>query len=114
MTTLAEISDINRTRSDSHAWGAHPNVEFLRTVLGIDSAAPGFQKVKIEPHLGKLTQASGTMPHPNGLISANYKKEKSGWAAEITLPKNTNGVLVWKGREYELKAGEKRVVKLSF
>lgn len=113
MTTLAEISDINRTRSDSHAWGAHPNVEFLRTVLGIDSAAPGFQKVKIEPHLGKLTQASGIIPHPNGMISANYKKEKAGWTAEITLPKNTSGVLVWKGKEYQLKAGEKMAVRLS-
>lgn len=106
MTTLAEISDINNTRSDSHAWGAHPNIEFLRTVLGIDSAAPGFKKVKIEPHLGDLNVASGSMPHPNGTISINYKKEKDAWTAEITLPKNTDGVLVWKGKEYALKSGE--------
>ncbi len=111
MTTLAEISDINNTRSDSHAWGAHPNIEFLRTVLGIDSAAPGFQKVKIEPHLGNLNSASGSMPHPNGTISASYKKEKGIWTAEITLPKNTRGVLVWKGKEYALAQGEKNVIK---
>ncbi len=52
MTTWAEISDINNARSDCHAWGASPNIEFFRTVLGIDSDAPGFAKVKIEPKLG--------------------------------------------------------------
>ncbi|MDX1941123.1 MAG: alpha-L-rhamnosidase C-terminal domain-containing protein [Saprospiraceae bacterium] len=112
MTTLAEISDVNRTRSDSHAWGAHPNIEFLRTVLGIDSAAPGFQKVKIEPHLGNLTNASGSMPHPKGTISTHYKQEKNNWTAEISLPQNTPGVLIWKGKEYLLKAGEKTIIKL--
>ena len=33
MTTWAEISDINATRSDCHAWGAHPNIELYRRVL---------------------------------------------------------------------------------
>jgi len=109
MTTLAEISDINRTRSDCHAWGAHPNIEFLRTVLGVDSAAPGFKKVSIEPHLGTLTTASGSVPHPNGMILVSYKKDKM-WTAEVTLPKNTSGILVWKGKEIALKMGKKMVL----
>jgi hypothetical protein len=29
----------------------------------------------------------------------------------MTLPKNTTGVLVWKGKEMPLKAGEKIVLK---
>ena len=40
MTTWAEISNINSTRSDCHAWGAHPNIELYRTVLGIDANSP--------------------------------------------------------------------------
>ena len=52
LTTWAEISEVSRSRSDCHAWGASPNIEFFRTVLGIDSDAPGFKKIKIEPHLG--------------------------------------------------------------
>jgi alpha-L-rhamnosidase len=64
LTTWAEISDLEHNRSDCHAWGASPNIEFFRTVLGIDSYAPGFSKVKIEPHLGKMENASGEIPHP--------------------------------------------------
>src|SRR5450755_3178172 len=59
MTTWAEIPDINNSRSDCHAWGASPNIEFFRTVLGIDSDAPGFAKVRIEPHLGTLKNILG-------------------------------------------------------
>jgi len=52
LTTWAEISDLEHNRSDCHAWGSSPNIEFFRTVLGIDTDAPGFRKVRIEPHLG--------------------------------------------------------------
>ncbi len=52
MTTWAEDSNVNTARSDCHAWGASPNIEFYRIVLGIDTDAPGFRRVKIEPHPG--------------------------------------------------------------
>jgi hypothetical protein len=106
MTTWAEMSDVNRTRSDCHAWGSSPNVEFFRTVLGIESAAPGFSKVKIEPHLGTLKSISGEMPHPNGKVSVNYALNNSKWQMEITLPANTPGTFLWKGKLYPLKAGK--------
>ena len=110
MTTWAEISDINATRSDCHAWGASPNIELYRIVLGIDSDSPGFKKIKIIPHLGKLTHASGKMPHPNGEISVNYQQTGNGWNAAITLPTNTSGYLLWKEKRYELKAGKNSLV----
>ena len=106
MTTWAEISDINNARSDCHAWGAHPNIEFFRIVLGIDSDAPGFSKIKIEPHLGLLKNASGEIPHPNGKIGVDYHYQNNKWNIKIDLPKNTTGYLLWKEKRYELKAGE--------
>jgi alpha-L-rhamnosidase len=110
MTTWAEISDINNTRSDCHAWGASPNIELYRIVLGIDSDARGFKKIKIVPHLGSLTHASGKIPHPNGEISVNYEQMSNGWNATITLPPNTPGYLLWKGKRHELKPGKNSLV----
>jgi hypothetical protein len=106
LTTWAEYSDVNTTRSDCHAWGSSPNIEFFRTVLGIDSYAPGFSKVKIEPHLGNLTDVGGEIPHPNGKIAVKYALHNHKWKIAIHLPKNTSGILVWKAKTYALKAGE--------
>jgi hypothetical protein len=105
LTTWPEVSDLAHNRSDCHAWGASPNIEFYRTILGIDSDAPGFAKVKIEPHLGTLTNVSGHIPHPNGTISVQYKMSRGHWSIKINLPENTTGRLVWKGKEMSLKSG---------
>jgi hypothetical protein len=51
-------------RNSRPYWGASPNYELFRTVLGIHSAAPGFRRVIVRPYLGKLTHASGAIPHP--------------------------------------------------
>ncbi len=109
LTTWAEISDLESNRSDCHAWGASPNIEFFRTILGIDTYAPGFSKIKIEPHLGELKNASGEIPHPNGKVSVEYIEEKSVWNIKINLPEKTSGILVWRGKTYPLKAGENSI-----
>jgi len=110
LTTWAEITDINAARSDCHAWGSHPNIEFFRTVLGIDSGAPGFSKVNITPHLGTLTDASGDIPHPAGKVSVDYKLKNSKWNINISLPENTPGQLNWKGEIFHLKPGNNHYV----
>jgi alpha-L-rhamnosidase len=109
MTTWAEDSNVNGARSDCHAWGASPNIEFYRIVLGINTDAPGFKRVKIEPHLGNLKTASGEMPHPLGKISVSYRLNGGKWNVGITLPNGLNGSFVWNGKMYELKAGETKL-----
>lgn len=106
LTTWAEVSDVNTTRSDCHAWGSSPNIEFYRTVLGIDSYAPGFSRIKIEPHLGTLTHVSGEIPHPNGKVAVTYVLEKDKWDIKISIPSHTSGLFIWKNKTYLLKAGE--------
>ena len=109
MTTWAEISDINHARSDCHAWGASPNIEFFRIVLGIDSGSPGFNTVLIDPHLGNLKRASGAMPHPKGEISVSYSSDKDGkWKAVISLPIGTSGTFVWQDKSFQLHQGENK------
>ena len=105
LTTWAEMPE--PTRSDCHAWGASPNIEFFRILLGIDSNAPGFKSIRIAPSLGDLKEVSGTMPHPVGSVTASYKLDKKGkLTARLILPTGTDGVFVWKGKEYQLKSGE--------
>lgn len=104
LTTWAEDSDVAGARSDCHAWGSSPNIEFFRTVLGIDSAAPHFRTVRIEPHLGEIRQISGEMPHPSGMISVIYEVEGAG--AVINLPEGVTGQFVWRGKTTPLTGGE--------
>ncbi len=105
MTTWAE-TDVNTTRSDCHAWGASPNIEFFRTVLGIDSDAPGFAKLKIEPHLGEISSIGGEVPHPNGKVSVHYTRKQGKWSMNINLPRKTSGTFIWNNKSYPLKEGE--------
>jgi alpha-L-rhamnosidase len=104
LTTWAETSDLDKTRSDSHAWGSSPNIEFFRTILGIDSDGPAFSKVIIKPHLGEFQELSGKMPHPKGEIEVSYNL-KSNPTAEIKLPAGISGSLVFKGKTYPLQGG---------
>lgn len=109
LTTWGEDSQVETTRSDCHAWGSSPNIEFFRILLGIESDAPYFEKVKIEPHLGSIETISGEMPHPAGTISVAYDQSGDGLKAEISLPENTTGTFIWKGQKYDLKAGSNTI-----
>jgi alpha-L-rhamnosidase len=111
LTTWAEESEVETSRSDCHAWGASPNIEFFRTILGIDSDAPGFSKVKIEPHLGTIKTIAGEMPHPNGKISVSYKVSNEHISAKINLPLKITGQFIWKGKTYPLNEGE-NIIKI--
>jgi hypothetical protein len=104
LTTFAERMDLpdNPSRSDCHAWSASPNVELLRTVLGVDSAAPGFARVSVRPHLGALKSVQGSVPHPKGLI--DVRVEASG-PVRVTLPAGVTGTFEWRGAKRELHSG---------
>lgn len=110
LTTWAETSDLEHNRSDCHAWGASPNIEFYRTILGIDSYAPGFSKIKIEPHLGDLKTTGGEIPHPSGKIVVKYELKKGKWNIEVVLPPNTSGIFTWKGQNYPINPGKNRII----
>jgi hypothetical protein len=108
LTTWAETNEPD-VRSDCHAWGASPNFELFRTVLGIDSAAPGFRRVLIRPFLGKLTRVSGAIPHPRGEVAVSLSTKAGRLDAEITLPEDVEGELVWGETRRPLRPGRSRV-----
>ena len=101
MTTWAEMP--SPTRSDCHAWGASPNIELFRIVLGIDSRAPGFKKVEIKPSLGKLREVSGIIPHPRGEISVSLRLLPDGrLEKDISVPEGVECDFVWRGKTHKI------------
>lgn len=103
LTTWAESPE--PTRSDSHAWSAHPNYDLLTIVAGIQPASPGFKSVKIAPHLGDLKQVSAAMPTPKGVIGVQYNRTGNGVEAEISLPPGVSGNLLWNRHRIALHEG---------
>jgi hypothetical protein len=94
------------TRSDTHAWAAHPDYGLLATVLGVRPAAPGFRAVMVAPALGPLRRAEGRVPHPAGDIDVALERVgANGLRAIVTLPPGLNGTLLWNGRRLRLRSG---------
>jgi len=103
LSTWAETPE--PTRSDSHAWSAHPTFDLMTIVAGIAPGEPGFSRVAITPHLGALERAAASMPTPHGLVQVSYKKQDGRWAAQINLPDGVSGDLNWHGRSLALHPG---------
>ncbi len=93
------------TRSDSHAWTAHPIYDLLTLVAGIEPDAPGFASVRIAPHLGSLTSLTATYPHPLGTIKVEFQRQGGALSGTITLPGNLSGSFVYNGKVMPLKPG---------
>lgn len=98
-----------KTRSDSHAWSAHPIYDLLTLVAGVEPASPGFRTVRIAPHLGNLHSLKATYPHPSGDIQVSYERRADRFNAVITLPPNLSGTFVLSGKTIPLKPGVNRI-----
>lgn len=107
LTTFAEKPD--PTRSDCHAWSASPCYDLLATVCGIEPASPGFRTVRIEPHLGPLQKASGTVPLAEGEITVRYVRRDTHLEADVALPAGHTGEFTWRGHTVPLKSGEQHL-----
>jgi alpha-L-rhamnosidase len=93
------------TRSDSHAWTAHPIYDLLTLVAGIEPASAGFQTVRIAPHMGNLPSLTASYPHPEGMIEVKYDRHGDGLDGTITLPGQLSGEFVFDGKSQPLHPG---------
>ena len=75
----------------------------------MDSAAPGFRKVAVRPHLGKLTSVAGSVPHPKGAVDVRVERQGNGFTATVVLPRDTTGVFEFAGVKRDLAPGENRI-----
>jgi alpha-L-rhamnosidase len=108
LSTWAESPE--PTRSDSHAWSAHPNYDLLTIVAGIRPSSAGFRSVVIEPHLGDLKHLRAMMPTTNGEVRVEYTRGEKGVEAKIDLPQGMTGKMSLGGQETSLHAGEQQLM----
>jgi len=111
LSTWAESPE--PTRSDSHAWSAHPNYDLLTIVAGIHSTSPGFKTVSLEPHLGSLKHVNATMPTPVGAIRVDYLRTANSITADVVLPEGTSAELVCGGQPMAVKGHQKLTCALG-
>ncbi len=108
LSTYAETPD--PTRSEAHAWSAHPDYDLLTIVAGIRPNAPGFRRVLIAPHLGGLQSLDAAMPWGDSAISVSYRRGQDGVHAKFDLPAGLQGSLEWQGKELPLHSGSQEMI----
>jgi len=61
-----------------HGWASGPTSWLTEYVLGFKVLEPGCKVVKVEPHLGDLQWAEGSLPTPQGLLTVRHEKKSDG------------------------------------
>lgn len=76
-----------------HGWAAGPTAWLTEWVLGVTPAEPGYAKAYINPQLGGLQWAKGTVPTPHGLIRVECQHNEDGSVdSKVELPKGVKRV----------------------
>jgi hypothetical protein len=97
------------SRSDCHAWGAHPLYHYFASILGIRPGAFGFGSVTIRPQLGPLTSARGRLVHPQGEIEVDLTQTNGVLDGHIVLPPGITGTLIIGGNTRPLQPGRQEI-----
>lgn len=102
-------TEARESRSDCHAWGAHP-VHFLHAGLaGVTPLEPGFGRVRVAPSPGGLKRLTAKTPHPRGFVHTDLRFADGAAVGSVTLPDGVTGVFVWKGRTLPLQSGRNAI-----
>jgi hypothetical protein len=105
LTTFAE--NPGPTRSDCHAWSAHPALGFFQVVAGVTSDGPGWSKVRVAPNPGSLRRFDARVAHLDGELRVGFDDGRF----EVSSPVPVR--FEWRGRSEEFPAGTFRVPALG-
>ncbi len=97
------------SRSDCHAWAAHPMYHDLATICGIRPTRPGCEEVEVTPRLGPLEFARGTLPTPLGRVSIDVRRDGKRLSGLIELPAGMRGHWIDGPLRKPLAAGVTRI-----
>lgn len=97
------------SRSDCHAWGAHPMFHMHASLLGIRPTAVGFKTIEIKPSPGNLKFINANTPHPLGMIECNLKFDKNNCIGTINLPDGLTGEFIWNNKSIKIE-GKNQII----
>lgn len=97
LTTFAENPE--PTRSDCHAWSAHPILGFFQIVAGVTSIDRAWRKAEIRPRPGSLRRFDAAIAHPQGELRVIFENERLSVSSPVPFR------LVWEGKSQEFDAG---------
>lgn len=97
LTTFAENPE--PTRSDCHAWSAHPILGFYQHVAGITSRAVGWSQVRIAPVPGSVTEFEAHLAHPAGVLSVTLRNGR------LTVETPVPAEVIWDGNTWQKDPG---------
>lgn len=69
-----------------HGWSSGPAAFMSEYILGVKISEPGCKVIRIEPDLGGLTYAKGTVPTPYGEIKVSHKIVDGKITTEVSAP----------------------------
>jgi hypothetical protein len=105
LTTWAE--ETTYWRSLCHAWSAHPAIDFLTEILGVQPLAPGYRKIRIAPKPTGLRWAEGTVPTPQGAVHVHWEMDADEFVLKVkTPPAIPTLIILPNGRQFEHAGGE--------
>ena len=95
--------DFNRDEKStmSHAWASSPTYYLSTQVLGVDLGFPGNlspDTIYIRPQSESISWAKGTVPHPKGLVSVDWKIIGNRLILSCLSPKGVPVVVEPRGR----------------
>jgi len=97
------------SRSDCHAWGAHPYYHYFASLAGIRPVGFGGTDYRIRPIDGMPEQCSGKLPLAQGELVFALRRDGVRLSAEITLPAGIGATLEWQGNRAVLQPGFNRL-----
>ncbi len=98
------------SRSDCHAWGAHPLYHYYASLLGLRPATTGLRSVVIRPQPGGLAWLRGALPDGRGgEITFDLRFAAGSIGGAIALPEGLTGVLEYAGRQFALQPGSNAI-----
>lgn len=78
---------VGHRHSLCHGWAAGPTAWMSEHLLGVRSVSPGFNTVTVQPCLGDLQWAQGSIPTPHGAIRVRHERRSDGTiASDVQLP----------------------------